>query len=120
MTTDTDPLLLTQHGFVATITINRAEQLNVWSPAMARMLEDLVRRCAADNAVRVIVFTGAGSTFCAGADLAALKAAQAAGVSPLPPRLRGLQGRCAALPEKTPCTIHRALTPARPGAHART
>jgi enoyl-CoA hydratase/carnithine racemase len=47
---------------------------------MAPMLEGLVRRCGADGSVRVNVLTDAGRTFCAGADVAALKAAQAAGM----------------------------------------
>lgn len=83
-----EPLLLSQVGHVATITINRPEQHNVWTPAMATRMECLARRCAADDTVRVIVLTGAGRTFCGGADVAALKAAQEAGPDALPRRAR--------------------------------
>jgi enoyl-CoA hydratase/carnithine racemase len=86
MNTETHPILLSQHGHVATLTLNRPEQHNAWTPAMSLRLEPLVRRCADDDAVRVIVITGAGRSFCAGADMAVLKAAQEAGVNPLPQR----------------------------------
>lgn len=88
MNADTSPLLLAIDGHVATITINRPEQHNLWSPAMGVLLERLMQQCAEDDAVRVIVLTGAGRLFCGGADVAALKQAQQAGASPLPPRPR--------------------------------
>lgn len=86
---DEDPLLLlTQDGHVATITINRAQQHNVWSPSMGPLLERLVQQCEVDSTVRVIVLTGAGRMFCGGADVAALQAALRAGASPQPFRAR--------------------------------
>jgi enoyl-CoA hydratase/carnithine racemase len=54
---------------VAVIRFDRPERLNVFSPAMIAGLGDLYRRCDADPAVRVVVLTGSGSAFCAGADL---------------------------------------------------
>ncbi len=87
MSTEAD-LVLSQDGYVATITLNRPEQHNLWTPAMSVLLETLVRRCGSDDSVRVVVITGAGRTFCGGADMAALKAAQESGRSPLPPKPR--------------------------------
>jgi enoyl-CoA hydratase/carnithine racemase len=54
---------------VATITLHRPERRNAFSGAMGRELGEAYRRCDADDDVRVIVLTGAGSAFCAGADM---------------------------------------------------
>lgn len=56
---------------VATITIDRPERRNAMSFAVMQGLRDAVARAADDDAVRVVVLTGAGATFCSGADLAA-------------------------------------------------
>jgi 2-(1,2-epoxy-1,2-dihydrophenyl)acetyl-CoA isomerase len=54
---------------VGWITIERPEKLNAFVGTMRDDLADLVARAAADHAVRVIVITGAGRAFCAGADV---------------------------------------------------
>lgn len=56
---------------VATITLNRPEQMNAFSGKMGEELGHAFRRCDADDAVRAVVLTGAGRAFCTGADLAA-------------------------------------------------
>ena len=56
---------------VLTITLNRPERLNAFTPRMRDELLDALDRADADDAVRAIVFTGAGRGFCAGADLGA-------------------------------------------------
>jgi enoyl-CoA hydratase/carnithine racemase len=56
---------------VLTITLNRPERLNAWTPTMARELIEAFDRADADDEVGAIVITGAGRGFCAGADLAA-------------------------------------------------
>ncbi len=54
---------------VLTITLNRPERLNAWTPIMARELMDAFDRADADDDVRAVIVTGAGRGFCAGADL---------------------------------------------------
>jgi len=54
---------------VLTITLNRPEQLNAFTGTMQNELIDACDRADADDAVRVIIVTGKGRGFCAGADL---------------------------------------------------
>jgi len=54
---------------ILTITLNRPERLNAFTPTMCQELVDALGRADADDAVRVVVVTGAGRAFCAGADL---------------------------------------------------
>ncbi|MGY1754676.1 enoyl-CoA hydratase/isomerase family protein [Blastococcus sp. SYSU D01042] len=65
-------LTLTRDGHVAVLTIDRAEKRNAMSAGMWAALPGLLAGPAADPAVRVLVVTGAGSSFCAGADIAGL------------------------------------------------
>jgi enoyl-CoA hydratase/carnithine racemase len=54
---------------VATITLNRPDQLNAFTNTMMRELIDAFDRVDADDEVRAVIVTGAGRGFCAGADL---------------------------------------------------
>lgn len=56
---------------VLTITLNRPDRLNAFTPTMGRELIEAFDRADADDEVRAIVVTGEGRGFCAGADLAA-------------------------------------------------
>lgn len=66
-----DPILYTVENRIATITLNRPERLNAFSDAMIQQWADAIRRAQEDDDVRVVVVTGAGRGFCAGADLRA-------------------------------------------------
>jgi enoyl-CoA hydratase/carnithine racemase len=56
-------------GGVLTITLDRPDRLNAWTPTMARELIEAFDRADADDEVRAIVVTGEGRAYCAGADL---------------------------------------------------
>jgi enoyl-CoA hydratase/carnithine racemase len=62
---------------IATITLNRPERLNAWTPKLECELKANFQRAESDNGVRVIVLTGAGRGFCAGADLSILSSLSA-------------------------------------------
>ena len=59
---------------IATITLNRPDRMNAWTATMERDVRHAMEAAAADDNVRVIVLTGAGRAFCAGADMEALQA----------------------------------------------
>jgi enoyl-CoA hydratase/carnithine racemase len=54
---------------VLTITLNRPDRLNAWTPTMGEELIAAFDDADADDDVRVVIVTGAGRGFCAGADL---------------------------------------------------
>lgn len=56
-------------GGIATVTINRPEKNNAISMEMRRDLRMLVDELYANDAVRAVIFTGVGKTFCVGADV---------------------------------------------------
>ena len=57
---------------VRTLTLDRPEVRNALSLELRRLLPEALAAADADPAVRVVVVTGAGGNFCAGADIAAL------------------------------------------------
>jgi len=57
---------------VATLTLNRPDKLNAWTAVMEREVRAAMREAERDENVRVIVLTGSGRGFCAGADMSLL------------------------------------------------
>lgn len=57
---------------VATVTLNRPDKLNAWTATMEREVRSAMEDAERDENVRVIVLTGAGRGFCAGADMSLL------------------------------------------------
>lgn len=70
---DKDPVLYSVDFGVAHITLNRPEKRNALNDAVVRELKSALGAAVADESVRVVILTGAGSDFCSGADLAALQ-----------------------------------------------
>jgi enoyl-CoA hydratase/carnithine racemase len=62
-------VLSESRGAVRLLTLNRPERLNAWTEALGQRYFTLLDEAEADPDVRVIVVTGAGKGFCAGADM---------------------------------------------------
>jgi enoyl-CoA hydratase len=68
----TDEVKWEARGPVAVVTIDRQQRRNAIDGRTAQALADALDRFEADEALRVMVLTGAGEAFCAGADLTAI------------------------------------------------
>jgi 2-(1,2-epoxy-1,2-dihydrophenyl)acetyl-CoA isomerase len=66
-------VLVHQEDAIATITLNRPDKLNAFAGRMRQEVAEAVREVADDDSVRVLVITGAGRAFCAGADIAYMR-----------------------------------------------
>lgn len=62
-------LLYAVEDGIATITLNRPEKMNAFTPQMRDEMIQAFDRTDADDSVRAVIVTGAGRAFCAGADL---------------------------------------------------
>lgn len=70
---------------VGTLMMSNPNKLNAWTPKMDLEIRDVLRKVRDDDSVRVIVITGEGRGFCAGADMEVLQDAAnvaAAGIDP--------------------------------------
>ncbi|MBC7910973.1 MAG: enoyl-CoA hydratase [Pyrinomonadaceae bacterium] len=65
-----DNIKIETEAGIATITLDRPEKLNAFAGHMRRDLAEALEHAATDRNVRVIIITGAGRGFCAGADVA--------------------------------------------------
>ncbi len=70
MATEFETLLYEVSDGIATITLNRPDRMNAFMPQMMMDLIHVFDETDGDDAVKVVVVTGAGRAFCAGADLA--------------------------------------------------
>jgi enoyl-CoA hydratase/carnithine racemase len=69
---DFKDLLYEKAERVATVTYNRPEKMNAWTPRMFDELRAAIGDAEADSNVGAIILTGAGRAYCAGADLGGL------------------------------------------------
>jgi len=65
---------------VATITLNRPDKLNAWTATMEKEVRASLEEAERDDNVGIIVLTGAGRGFCAGADMSLLSSVAAQGL----------------------------------------
>lgn len=75
------PVLYEVEERVATITLHRPEKLNAWTAAMDGAFRAAVAAAEGDPEVRVVVVTGAGRGFCAGADMSLLESLAESGAA---------------------------------------
>mmetsp|Transcript_4945 Transcript_4945/g.14412 ORF Transcript_4945/g.14412 Transcript_4945/m.14412 type:complete len:299 (+) Transcript_4945:66-962(+) len=94
------PVLYECKDGVALLTLNRPENMNTWTPEMSIAWFDAYDRAAADPECRVVVITGAGRAWCAGADVTRLPGSQKAGAKQ-GPQPQQEQGPPAEDPRKT-------------------
>ncbi|MDX1530554.1 MAG: enoyl-CoA hydratase-related protein [Rhodothermales bacterium] len=73
-----EPVLRSRAGRVLTLTLNRPDKRNALNAELVGALREALAEAAGDDRIRVVVLTGAGKAFSAGADLAALERLQAA------------------------------------------
>jgi enoyl-CoA hydratase/carnithine racemase len=66
---DEQHLLYSTGDGIATLTLNRPEAKNAFSPEMITLWDLCLREAKQDDAVRVIIVTGSGDTFCSGGDI---------------------------------------------------
>jgi methylglutaconyl-CoA hydratase len=87
---------------VATLTLNRPHKSNAYDKAMQRALDAHLAHAGDDAAIRLLVLRGAGTHFCAGADLSAGAAADTAEA----PGIAELCHRLSTLPKPTLALVH--------------
>ena len=83
---------------VALLTLNRPRQYNALSADLLAELHGALDALASDEAVRVVMITGAGSAFCAGHDLKEMRALEPAGVEALFTSCSAVMQKLVALP----------------------
>lgn len=74
-------IITESHGPVALIRLNRPDSRNAVNAAMMAGLVAALAQVEADDAIQVVVLTGAGKVFCAGMDLASFAAGERLGIA---------------------------------------
>ncbi len=64
-----DTVLYETDGAIATVTLNRPDNMNTMNGELLAAAVDVFERAASDDAIRAVIFTGRGRAFCAGGDL---------------------------------------------------
>ena len=92
MADKSETVLYSVNDGIARITLNRPAKKNALNDEMIEQLKEGLYRAAGDDAVRVIILSGADPDFCSGADLSALKKVSRASVSENADDARSLMG----------------------------
>lgn len=70
--TEQDSVLASDHGAVRVLTLNRPDKRNAIDLPLRVLLAELLEKAMAEPAVRAIVLTGAGGSFCSGGDISTM------------------------------------------------
>lgn len=70
---DYEHLIYAKEDGIATLTINRPQKLNAFTPGMYQGMHEIIKEVESDEEVRVFVITGTGRAFCVGADVKSLE-----------------------------------------------
>ncbi|HCP60557.1 MAG TPA: hypothetical protein DIT43_03245, partial [Dehalococcoidia bacterium] len=70
---DYEGVTLDREGGIATLTLDRPQQLNAISLPMMKSIGEAVQEVARDDSLKVLIITGAGRSFCAGLDVSTFK-----------------------------------------------
>ncbi len=62
-------LAITKDGAIAEVTLNRPDRLNAFNPALCEAMRNAVGRLNDDDDIRIVILSGSGRGFCAGADI---------------------------------------------------
>jgi len=97
---------LTMDGVIARLTLDRPEALNALNRAMATAVETCLKRLESSADVTVVVVSGRGRSFCAGADISEMPALSAAEAEAGAERWQRIVAGFAALPQVTIAAVH--------------
>ncbi|MFP4532267.1 MAG: enoyl-CoA hydratase/isomerase family protein, partial [Desulfobacterales bacterium] len=64
-----ETIVVEKSGVIGKLTFNRPKVMNAYNQTVSAEIIDAVNQFASDDEVRIIVFTGAGKAFMAGADI---------------------------------------------------